>query len=399
MLSNKRYKIVYITDTGNIGGAEKVLISLLRNLDKDVFQPFIILGSDGPLVKYIQELGLVYKIIKMPEMKRPKIYLGFISVYNPLSIMVNIFQWGIVAVRLFLFLRKNDCDLVHTNTLQSKLCGSFAAKLARKKLIWHIHNIQPPGLRREIVARMANIFPDKIITVSEAVKATYVQKIKDPQKITVIYNGIQIESFEAGNDKNTVRKEFNIPQNVSLVVSISVLRPGKGLEVFLKVAAAVRKKYPDVKFLIVGEVIFKRDRGYKEHLLYLSRKLEVSEAVVFTGFRQDIPNILSQVDVFVFSSILPDSFPTVLLEAMAMGKPVVASRVGGVSEIVVDKITGFLVPPDNPEETAKYILLLLREKNRRKEMGIRGRDRVRRHFSLQGFMKDIEILYTKVLEV
>ena len=152
----------------------------------------------------------------------------------------------------------------------------------------------------------------------------------------------------------------------------------------------MKREYNEAVFLIVGE-------GYlKNELEQLARDLGIENDVEFVGEREDIPQILSIMDIFVLPSAL-EGFSNVILEAMATGLPVVATNVGGIPELVVNKQTGILVPPDEPEELAKAIVDLLRDKNTSREMGKRGRERIEKYFGLEKMLGEYDALYQDLI--
>jgi glycosyltransferase involved in cell wall biosynthesis len=174
------------------------------------------------------------------------------------------------------------------------------------------------------------------------------------------------------------------------------INPIKGHKYFLKAAAIIKQKHPDSKFLVVGPKLPNRE-SYFESLQILCDELGLTEYVIFTGGRQDIPIIMAALDVLVLSS-LSEACPMVVLEAMATGKPVVAARVGGVPEEIVDGQTGILVPPEDAEAIAEAVLYLLKHPRQAKEMGVKGRERIIQHFSLEKSVEQHKDLYLRVLK-
>src|SRR5437762_1092811 len=165
-----------------------------------------------------------------------------------------------------------------------------------------------------------------------------------------VYNGIEVERFHHNADRDALRKEFKLPQDVRTVVTVSVLRRGKGIDVLLRAATRI----PDAYFLIVG------DGPMRAEWEELARSLGVADRVRWAGYRRDVDAILPGCDLFVLPS-LEDAFPTVLLEAMASGLPAVASKVGGIPEIVTPDVTGVLVPPGDPQALAAAIADLVHD--------------------------------------
>jgi glycosyltransferase involved in cell wall biosynthesis len=392
----KKHKILYLDEIGRIDGAEVVLYNLVTNMDKDRFEPLVVCGSEGNLVEKLRSENIQVCVLKMKETSKLTFSICGVKIFNPISAVVNAIYGIIYGLQFYLFLRKNTVDIVYTNTLLSNLFGSIPAKLTGKKLIWHEHNIQPPGFRRKFINVMARLFPDRIIAISNAVRSIY-SSIPDGPKIKIINNGIDLTKFHTTKHEQGLRDELNIPSDFQVVAITAVLRPWKGQKYFLLAAKEILRNYKKVKFLIVGDEVFSKDSGYKDSLKNLTSELGIERDVIFTGFRTDIPRILSEIDILVSTSILPEPFSLIILEAMASGKPVVATRTGGVPEVVEDKLTAILVDPENSEQLSTAILRLLEDTEAAQEMGRAGRKRAEELFSIQRFIGDVEKVYVDVL--
>lgn len=393
----KKHKILFLDEIGRIDGAEVVLLNLVINMHQDRFEPLVVCGSEGQLVDKLKSQNIQVCVLKMREINKLTFDVGGVSLFNPFSALFTAIYGVIYGLKFYLFLKKNQVDIVHTNTLLSNLFGSIPTKLAGKKLIWHEHNIQPPGIRRIVINVMARLFPDRIIAISNAVRSVY-SSIPDSPKMSTIYNGIDLSKFHAiKTHEQGIRAEFSIPSDFQIVAITAVLRPWKGHKVFLYAAKKVLASVKNVKFLIVGDEVFNKDIGYKESLVNLASELGIEKDVIFTGFRTDIPQILSGINILVSTSILPEPFSLIILEAMASGKPVVATRTGGVPEVVEDKVTAILVEPENSEQLSKAILKLLEDREASEKMGRAGRKRAEELFSIQRFICDVEKVYADVL--
>ena len=179
-----------------------------------------------------------------------------------------------------------------------------------------------------------------------------------------------------------------------MIGTIGQLYPDKGQKTFIEAASIVLKTYPATKFLIVGET--KKER-YKTQLQDLVDKLGIKDKVIFTGKRNDIPQILASIDVFAFPT-LKEGFARVIIEAMACAKPVIATRVGGNSEAVIDKISGFIIPINSPDMLAQKIIELIQDEDKRKSMGSIGRERVVNNFSLEHYVEKMKKIYNEFLK-
>ncbi|MCD6571383.1 MAG: glycosyltransferase family 4 protein [Deltaproteobacteria bacterium] len=373
-------KVVFVNDIGTWGGAEKILYQVLKGLKEshETFQLYLVAGSDGLLVDKVRQLSIPVHIEPIPEDTRD---------------FIGLLKWGIKVLQI---VRSLEANLIYLNTLRSILFTSLPLKLLRVPIIWHEHNIQPSFVRRTLLNLLALWLPNKIIAVSQAVANTYWNVIRS-RKIQVIHNALDLTGFPT-KALNNIRKEFNICSEDSIVTIPSVLRPWKGHEYFIRAAQLVTKKFPKCKFLILGEEVIKKEKGYKQRLIELSKSLNLDDNIIFTGFRNDVPNILLQSDVVVLSSILPDPLPTVVLEAMAVAKPVVATNVGGVPEMVVDKETGLLVPPKDYKAMANAILKLLMDKEYSRRLGKAGFERFNEVFTINKFIGGIKKILLEFLK-
>lgn len=373
-------KLVFVNDIGTWGGAEKIFYQILKgvNNQKEFFQPYVILGSEGLLADKIRQLSVPVYIEPIPEDSRD---------------FIDLAKWGIKVSRAVKLLKP---DLIYVNNLRGILFASFPLKLLRKPIIWHEHNIQSSFIRKTILNLLAIWLPNRIVAVSSAVANSYWSIVRS-HKIQVIHNALDLSEFSTKNLTN-IRKEFDISDETKIITMASVLRPWKGHEFFIRAAHLVKMKFPESKFLVLGEEIMKKERGYKQWLIELSKSLGLKNDVIFMGFRRDVPNVLLQSDVIVLPSVLPDPFPTIVLEAMAAAKPIVATNVGGVPEMVVNGETGLLVPHKNYEAMANAILKLLTDKELACQLGKCGFARLARVFAMDRFNREITEVLVKLLD-
>jgi glycosyltransferase involved in cell wall biosynthesis len=237
---------------------------------------------------------------------------------------------------------------------------------------------------------------DRIVCVSKAIRDHYIND-KTRRKMTVIYNGIEVSEFENTGCTDYLLEELGLCEEDKIVSIFARLSPWKGHDRFLKGAAQVKRRMEQVKFLIVGSQLdYEIEEDYEEQLRNLARDLKLNGDVIFTGFRKDVPNLMALSDVIVSTSN-KEPFGRTVLEAGAMARPVVASNSGGHPEIVVDGVTGYLVPPDNVEILASKILALLQDGENAKELGKNARERVEARFTQEGMIKELLKVYTELL--
>jgi len=239
---------------------------------------------------------------------------------------------------------------------------------------------------------MGHLFPDKIITNSRAVGGIFSE---NGRKETV-YNGIDLSLFAPALGGEKARSMLKIGKETRLIGTIGHLAPLKGFEELIEAIGKVINEGFDVKLAIVGEAIYPNSQSYKQDLLSLVHSKGLKDRIIFTGFRENIPELLASFDIFVLPSRM-EGFGRVNLEAMAMGKPVISTNVGGIPEVVQDGVTGILVTPRNSKALAHAIIRLFNDSQLGKSMGNAGRRRVEEHFTLQAHVQRIEEIYLEIL--
>ena len=285
--------------------------------------------------------------------------------------------------RLLRFVREQKIDVIHAHLTYAATWAAIVSRLTGIPSVATLH-VAPPAsgraaIRDRLMRFVLNRWSARVVTVSDALRRQYLDRGGiDAQKVVTVYNGIEVARFR--KDANRVA-----PSGSRLVVTVSVLRQGKGIDVLLRAIAAV----PDAVFLIVG------DGPMRAEWEELARTLGVADRVRWTGYRRDVDAILPDCDLFVLPS-LDDAFPTVLLEAMAAGLPVVASAVGGIPEIVQPDVTGLLVPPADPQRLAGAISDLLADPQRTARMRRCAQLIAEQRFSTAAWIARLEALYAEV---
>jgi len=230
-----------------------------------------------------------------------------------------------------------------------------------------------------------------VIAVARRVRDFAVKSIGVPsEKLVVIYNSVEISEYQGGVDVARIREELEIDPAHTVVGTVSRLDEAKGIRYFLQAVPEVLIRNSEVSFLIVGAGSQRRE------LERLARDLDIESRVIFAGYRPDVVKMLAIMDVFVLPSLY-EGFPNAVLEAMAIAKPVVATRVGGTPEAVEDGVTGLLVPPRDPKALAEAIIALLQDRERAEAMGQAGRERVERYFSAERMVQETEALYEELI--
>jgi glycosyltransferase involved in cell wall biosynthesis len=295
--------------------------------------------------------------------------------------------------RLLRLVREERFDIVHSHLTYASIWASLVSRFTGVPSIATVH-VAPPSAGRDVVRDLLMSFTlsrwsARIVAVSNALREEYRRRRRiASDRIVTLHNGIDTDRFE--RDRNLCRQaiadDFGVPLHHPLVVTVSVLRRGKGIEVLLEAA----RRTAGVHYLILG------DGPMRSEWLDLAGQLGVASRVHWGGHCPDIGRYLAGADLMVHPS-LADAFPTVLLEAMAAGLPVIASDVGGIPEIVRHDETGLLVAPGDPDQLAWHMTELLSDRDRAMKMGERGRMRVRERFSTAAWIERLGLLYRDVL--
>lgn len=301
-------------------------------------------------------------------------------------------------------LRRGRVDIVHTYGFYANVFAIPAARLAGASAI--VASIRDTGdhltPNQRLIQRLACRLADAILVNAEAVKRRLVGDGYDGRRITVIGNGIALARFGSKDgDGRCRRREMGFSPVSPLVAVFSRLDRRKGLEHFLEAAASVGARFPEARFAVVGETRERRggvvvEGSYKHELETLAARLGIGDRVVFTGFRGDVPELLSEVAVSVLPS-LSEGLSNAILESMAAGVPVVATAVGGNSEAVQEGVTGLLVPPRDAAALADAISAVLADPTLATRLGAAGRKRATECFSNERMVRNTEEFYLALL--
>jgi len=385
------YRLLVVSHAVDIGGAERGTIRKLGNIDRGLFVPSYACPFEGPMTREMEKLGVgVY--LGHPSGRLLSIRRGSLG-GSPLDVLLYPFAFTASVLRLALLIRREEFDLVLADSAKADIYGTLAGWLVRRPVVWHIHDIfRAPvfsGLNLWLLTICAKHFAARIISVSEAAKMALVELGVPEEKIQTVYNGIDMEQARKTKKAEEVRMELGIDPDTPLAGMVGRLVDWKGPDYFIRAAAGVAEALPEARFVMVGDAVF-GEKSYVDSLKDLCKELGLEDRVVFTGFRDDILDIMSSLDVLIHASVQPEPFGQVLLEAMAEGCPVVATKGGGVSEIVDDGITGLLVPPRDAEAMAEAIVAILGDKDRAERMGAAGLRKVNESFTVDRMAHGLE---------
>ncbi|HIE27736.1 TPA: glycosyltransferase family 1 protein [Candidatus Poribacteria bacterium] len=368
-----------------IGGASIALLRLLKGLNLGRFETSLAVGNEGLLTEEAIKLGV--KVYLIPELKQ--------TVTQGTYILSDV----LATIKIYRTIINTKCDIIHTHSSKMGFLARLAAKLAGVPVV--IHTVQGFPFYREghwmvkklylLLERLAGKWTDMLICVSRKDYDNAVANlITSANRAVVIHNGVELTKFNPDRTSD-LRNEFGFAPNTPVIGMIARLDPQKNPQTFVRAGAIVLKSIEEAKFICVGDGVF-----YPE-IKQMVDELNISKSFILTGWRQDVPELLSTLDIFVIPSIW-EGFPLSILEAMAMGKPVISSDIPGSRELVMHNQTGLLAPPKNPELLANAIIELIQDKDKAKRLANNGQQLVKNAFDMNKIVKQHEAVYKRLYQ-
>jgi len=365
-------KVLHVISKLPIGGVENLLLMVLRNCNKAKFFPMVCSLSDrGEIGKEIEDLG--FEVVCLNKLKHR-------------------IDWTIVK-DIYRCIRKNDIQVVFSYQYHANLYGRIAAHLARVPcIIASVHNVYTidKKIHRRIINKYLSGWTDKIVAVSKAVKDDVLKYDLVPdEKVEIIYNGVDLSKFLDTNG-DAVKQEFTIAPGVPVIGTVGRLTLQKGQRYLLEAISLLRKKFPDLVLLVVG------DGPLKNELKDYAKSLGIQKSAIFTGSRRDVPSLLAAMDLFVLPSLW-EGLSISLIESMAAGKPVITTDIPPIREVVNTDKVGILVPPQDSRTLAEAIEILLKNKGMAERLGKAARERVFSTFNIETTIRRYTDIFEDIL--
>ena len=390
-------RVLFVNPGLAMGGAEHSLLLLLESLRAHSVEATVALFGEGPFGTRLSTLGVRTVSLGPSRFVRSgtRYRTGGVSAQTAVMVAAGL----ATAVRLGALARRIRADLLHTNGLKAHLLGGLAGRMIATPVIWHLRDFLPGGFAGRVFRGAVRRLPTLVIANSDAVAATIRSNRADGSRITRLYNPVDLCRFRPGLSRGTICREIGLSHDVPLAGIVAHLTPWKGHELFLDIARQVTTELSKAHFVVAGGPIYETDghAGYLEALRRRASALGLADRVVFLGARDDIPQVLAAVDVLVHCPTAPEPFGRALAEAMAVGRPVVAARCGGIPEIVADGVTGFLVPPGDVQGFASAVVRLMQDPVLRDQFGRSGRLRAEALFGLEAHAEGVLKAYEFVL--
>jgi glycosyltransferase involved in cell wall biosynthesis len=366
----KKVRLMQITHDLDIGGLQQVIVNLCRTIDRERFDVSVLcLRHLGEFVPVVEKLGI--EVVLLPQKQNGVDYLSFLKVAK--------------------LLREKRIDVIHTHNTQPLVDGTLGALLAGVKTIVHTdHSREFPDKRRYMFAEwLLSHFVYKMVGVSKPTSRDLITYERiSPSKVVTILNGIDGSSFDVSVDRQKKRKELGI-RGEGPVIGLGVrLSEEKGVAYLLRAMPEIIKRYPDINLVIAGKGASEKD------LKREAADLGIEKNTLFIGPRLDMPEVLKVLDLYILPS-LREGLPTILLEAMAAGCPIVATDVGGNHTAITHGESGSLVEPKNPGALAAEIVRVLGDEQLRNRYAERGLELFKSNFTAQAMTAQYEKLYLR----
>jgi len=389
-------KILFYNHTGQVSGAERMLLMILARLNQHLFDPLVICPESGPLTSMATSLGVPVESVLGLEARftwRAGRLLRYLK-----SFFLVIRELRRKVVRL-------KPDLIHANSIRAGLVATAATLGMGTRIVWHLHDLLP----RHPLSTGVRVFAllcarTRMIAVSRAVKENFggvghrvgagLRK-----RTTVILNAIELEKFQPNQTaSHQVRHELNLGDSRPVIGIVGQLTPRKGQLELIRAFARVLAENPKALLLVAGAPLFNRDHEYEQLLRDTARELGISEQVRLLGARNDVAAVIQALDLLVVNSS-SEPFGLVALEAMACGTPVVAAACDGLAEIIEHGVDGWLVPPGDEQAMVAGIVNLDCRPALRARIAEQGKKHVAARFSANRYLAELQAFYCAGVEL
>ncbi|MCK9431384.1 MAG: glycosyltransferase family 4 protein [Candidatus Omnitrophica bacterium] len=378
-----KINLLYVVTKLELGGAQRHVLSLIRGLDKVKYNVCLFTSAKGLLINEASSIeGLSVK--RSNFLERP----------------VNPFKDILALVELYFFIRKHKIDIVHTHSSKAGILGRLAARFAGARVIlhtvhgWSFHNFQPAAVSWFYVLceRLCACFTDRIIVVSVFDREKGLEHgVGKSEQYRLVRYGIDVMDFRVRNRRFRMRESLELNNTDPVVGMVACFKPQKAPLDFIELASLVRKDFPEVKFILVG------DGRLSGKIFRRIKQLGIEKNMILSGWRRDIPMILSGLDVFVLTSLW-EGVPIVALEAMAASVPLVVTDTGGIKEVITDGENGYLVEPRDIHSMHRYLVELLSDPRKRRDLAGRAAEDISsEEFSAESMLKKVFSVYDSLL--
>ena len=375
-----KYHILFVIDSLSFGGGERVFAQIINGLPQEQYTIFLAFYPNEEFLHAVDNASV-----------------HFFS--TDFSRRLN---FSLIP-RLTKIIRENEINIVHGQGARAEFYARLASRLAGTSkyvstIAMPVEGFDVGPVRKGIYRffdRFSERFVDRFLVVSDALRLAMIKKHGIPaEKVIRIYNRIEIDHYsprEENGSREQIRREFNVGEDTLLVGAVGRLVWQKGFEYLIRAIPNILETSPRTRLLLVGQ------GPLREELEELAKNLKLDEHVIFTGFRSDIREILSAIDMLVVPSLL-EGFPMITLEGMAMAKPVIATHIDGIKEQIVDTESGILIPPRDLGAITEAIVRLSTDRELAQKLGLEARRRVENEFTVERMVSQTDKVYQSLYE-
>ena len=400
-------KILFYNHTGQVGGAERLLLTLMERLDRSQFDPVLVCPAEGPLHHLANKTGVRTEAIDGLKARftwRPDYVVGYL----------NSFRHVIRQLRQKVV--DTQSDLIHANSVRAGLVATVATFRLKQTVVWHVHDLLPRHPFNTFIRAVASLSPrTRIVAVAQASadrligncgarilrvihgRDAHATSVGLRRRVSVIPNAVDLQKFSANTGaRKRIRQELNVAADAPVIGMIGRLTPAKGQLEMVKLFPKVLDRFPNARLLIVGAPAFNNEHEYLQLLNQTIAEMKVSDRVQILGARDDVAEVLRALDLLVVNSA-SEACSLVILEAMASGTPVLATSTGGTPEIIQHQKNGWLVKFQNDDDLTSGVSALLSDQEARERLGLQGQRDAAERYTIPRFMTEMHAFYSSVL--
>ena len=381
--------VIYVLDSDTLSGAEIVILQYLEHLKAPGHRAHVFLSERNRRVRQVlEDRGIPHTTTTSYSRRILE------TTASPAALLEYLRAFRGVRRELIELIEREKAELIHSVSYPASLYAALAARATAIRQVWHEHNIKRIHAVNRHLYRFVGSTCASIVGPSDAVSKNLASVLPAGLART-IYNGIDLSRFRIDDDRAAaVRRELGLAPGQPAVGLFGQMLPYKGHGTLIAAAPQVCAIHPDARFYFVGAL---ENPPYQAALEAQLAAAGLSDRFAFTGWRTDVPDVMRAMDVNVVATTTPEPAALALMETMAMGRPIVASRTGGTPEIVVEEETGLLFPAGDGDALGRHVLRLLADESLRDQLGRAGRSRVEARFTLEQHVEAMMALYAEAL--
>jgi len=383
---NIKQKILFLDSVSIIGGGQNNLLLIIKHLNVDRFIPIVFCRKKSDLSILLNQYEIRIKEFSIIANSTNKFINNFINIVNAL----------LLIPQLIAMIYSNKIDIIDSHCYDTHLPAIITGKIFRVPIIIHA-NMYIKSFKHKIIDYLSNNFGDRIVSISKTTEDKLNLSPAMVYKSEVIYPSIHPNIFKYNKfEQQSLKEKYSIKNDKLIIGTLARISPEKGLEYLIKAFHIVKEEYPNTILFIAGEVTSDKDRKYAINLQSIINNLNLKDDIIF--HRGSINNVIKgeyhfqDFDICVLAST-DEAFGMFILESMALGKPVVATNVGGIPEVAIDNDTAILVNSKDPIALAQALSLLIKDEGKRFELGQKGKKRAIEHFSIGNTISKYESIY------